>query len=174
MRVELGSLEGKGSKFAHGYAPGELVLDDDRIALTQPPGVFGRIIRKGNEVVVEGQLTAVIQVECDRCLRPVTLPIQSEFAVEFVTTEAYKALEVSELGEEDLALSVFDGEFIDVDEIVAEQLMLAVPSQAICRADCKGLCAVCGADRNLNECDCKATEMDPRWSTLKELVNRKS
>ena len=53
------------------------------------------------------------------------LPISSDFRLEYVTAETYLSLETVELAEEDLALSIFDGEFIDVDEIVREQLLLA-------------------------------------------------
>ena len=74
-----------------------------------------------------------------------------------------------ELAEEDLALSIFDGEFIDVDEIVREQLLLAIPAQLICQENCKGFCPVCGADRNVTDCNCDATEIDPRWSGLRDL-----
>ncbi len=167
MRVELASLGGKSGRFAHHYAPGELIVEDQRITLTEPAEISGRIVLKGNKTGVEGTVTAVAQVECDRCLTPVTLPVQAEFNVEYITAEAYQALEVSELGEEDLALSVFDGEYIDVDEIVLEQLWLAVPSQTICRESCKGLCPVCGIDRNLNDCSCQASDIDPRWAAMK-------
>ena len=173
MRVELASLDGKTCRFAHDYGPGELALDDERVAIAVPPEVSGRITRAERKVVVEGKLVAVAKVECDRCLGPVTVPINTEFSVEYVTLETYRTTEIAELGEEDLALSVFEGEFIDVDEILREQLLLAVPTHVICREDCKGLCPMCGEDRNLSNCDCKTTEIDPRWAGLEELVNGK-
>ena len=174
MRVELASLEGKAGKFAHDYEPGELVLDDERVDVAAPPRVAGRIIRTGRQVVVDGQIAAGARLECDRCLKPMTLPVNAEFTVEYVTAEVYQEGDVAELAEEDLALSVFDGEVIDIDEIVREQFLLAIPAQALCRENCKGLCQVCGADKNLIDCECKASEIDPRWMGLKEIVNRKS
>ncbi|MGH9971320.1 MAG: YceD family protein [Pyrinomonadaceae bacterium] len=173
MRVELASLGTKSRSFGHDYAPGELNLDEERVGLATPPTVSGQVLRNERKVVVEGHVKAVARFECDRCLRPLSLPIDADFRVEFVTPEAYQALEIAELGEEDLALSVFDGELIDVDEIVREQVLLAVPSHAICEENCKGLCPVCGADRNLNDCGCQEKEIDPRWLGLKELVNGK-
>jgi uncharacterized protein len=174
MRVELSSLEGKSGKFAHDYQPGELILLDERVVLAQPPHVAGRILRKGPQLFVQGELTAVAQVECDRCLRLITFPVTQEFSLEYVTTDEYKSLKAAELSEEDLALSVFDGEGIDIDEIVREQLLLAVPFHTLCRENCKGLCTVCGGDKNLTECSCTGTEIDPRWKGLEKLVNRKS
>ena len=174
MRVELARLDDKAGKFAHDYVAGELVLDDERVELAAAPRVSGLITRREPKVVVEGQFTAVAQVECDRCLRAVQFPVSSEFRVEYVTAEVYKGLKSAELAEEDLVLSVFDGEAIDVDEIVREQLLLAVPSHAICQESCKGFCQICSANRNLIDCNCSAMEIDPRWTGLKAIVNRKS
>jgi uncharacterized protein len=168
MRVELARLDNKAVRFAHGYAARELVLDDDRVVLAGALTVSGSISRTERKVVVEGKFAAIAEVECDRCLQPVELPISSDFRLEYVTAETYKSFEVVELGEEDLALSIFDGEFIDVDEIAREQVLLAIPTHAICRENCKGFCPVCGADRNLTNCNCDATEIDPRWMGLRD------
>lgn len=169
MRVELARLNNGTGNFAHEYAAGELVLDDDRIVLAEAASISGRISLNEQKVVVEGTLNAIAQVECDRCLQALELPIKSDFRLEYVTAETYKSLDTVELAEEDLALSIFDGEFIDLDEIVREQLLLAIPAQAICRENCKGFCPVCGVDRNVTDCNCDATEIDPRWSGLKDL-----
>ncbi len=169
MRVELASLEGHEGKFAHDYEPGELTLDEERIDLAEPPGVAGRIRRVGARIMVEGQIAAGTRVECDRCLAPIATPVNTEFRVEFVTPDVYQAEQAAQLAEEDLALSVFDGEVIDVDEIVREQLLLAVPSYSLCEENCRGLCPVCGVDRNRIECNCHSAETDPRWSGLENL-----
>ncbi len=118
MRVELARLDNKVGVFAHEYSAGELVLDDDRVVLAGAPNVSGRISRAEHKVVVEGEFAAIAEVECDRCLQSVELPIRSDFRLEYVTAETYKSLETAELAQEDLALSIFDGEFIDVDDIV--------------------------------------------------------
>ncbi len=169
MRVELARLENRAGRFSHEYAAGELVLDDDRVVRVGTSKVSGRIGRTEHKVVVEGEFTAATEVECDRCLQPVVLPISSDFRLEYVTAETYKSHETAELVQEDLALSIFDGEFIDVDEIVREQLLLAIPTHAICQDNCKGFCPVCGADRNVADCNCNAPEIDPRWLGLKDL-----
>jgi uncharacterized protein len=169
MRFEIARLDNNGGRFTHEYAAGELVLDDDRVILAGAPRVSGHISRTGQKVVVQGELTAIAETECDRCLQPVQLAVSTEFRVEYVTAETYLSLETAELAEEDLALSIFDGEFIDIDEIAREQLLLAIPTHAVCRENCKGFCPVCGADRNVTDCNCDATEIDPRWTGLKDL-----
>ena len=69
-----------------------------------------------------------------------------------------------------MALSVLEGDAIDVDEVTKEQILLAVPTRSLCNDDCKGFCPTCGADKNAGECGCEAKEIDPRWAALKNLV----
>jgi len=173
MRIELAGLESGKGVFAHAYAPGELVLEDDRVRLLVAPTVSGELLQEGRRVHVSGRLEARMQVECDRCLKPIEIPVDSRFKLEYVTAEDYQAQQAVELTEEDLDLSVFDGEVIDIDELVTEELLLAVPDHVLCNDNCKGICLVCGVDRNSVDCECQTAEVDPRWAGLRELVNGK-
>jgi uncharacterized protein len=173
MRIELASLEGGKGTFAHAYLPGDLVLENDRAKLLDGPTVSGTVRQKGDRVHAYGKVTARAQVECDRCLKLIELPIESSFKLEYVTAEDYKAQQDFELTEEDLNLSIFDGEGIDLDELVTEELLLAVPDHVLCTENCKGRCAVCGVNKNSTECGCDTHEVDPRWAGLKKLVNSK-
>jgi uncharacterized protein len=174
MRIELASLENGKGALAHAYAPGELVLEDDRVRLVTTSTVSGEIRQAGRRAHLTGRVFGRVEVECDRCLTPVELPVDSEFQLEYVTPEDYQAQQAIELTEDDLDLSTFDGEAIDVDELVAEELLLAVPDHVLCSENCKGICATCGADRNSGECGCESQQVDPRWAGLRELANRKS
>jgi uncharacterized protein len=174
MLVELASLERQGGKFAHNYEPGELELNEDRIKIAAPPRISGRIQQSDAKITVTGEVQAELQLECDRCLKSLSIPVSSAFEVEYVTPDVYQAGQGTELLDEDLSLSVFDGAVVDIDELVREQLLLALPAQVLCREDCKGLCPVCGGDRNLKDCQCQEVDIDPRWAGLKEVVNRKS
>ena len=170
MRIELDKLEETGNAFAHVYDPEEIVLDEEHVRLTKQPEVAGRVSRSGHEVRLRGKISASAEVDCDRCLKTVALPVETDFDVTYVPTEDYKRSEAAELQEEDLSLSVFDGETIDLDELVREQVLLALPSRALCGEECKGLCPTCGADRNTNSCDCQSKEIDPRWAGLKAVM----
>lgn len=168
MRLELEKL-GKDPSFAHRYAPDELPLDEQDLRLAEPAGVAGRIRRQGDEVQVSGTLTTTVETPCVRCLKPVLIPIKAEFFERFVTAVSWREEEQHELASEDLNLSVFDGETIALDELVREEIELAIPGQVFCREDCKGLCPVCGVDWNLKTCECGAQEIDSRWEKLKDL-----
>jgi uncharacterized protein len=110
-----------------------------------------------------------VELECDRCLRAIAFPVAASFDVDYVPASKYAAEPAAELLDDDLAVAVFDGEAIDIDDLVREQVILALPSRALCREDCKGLCPVCGIDKNLKGCECESQPVDPRWAALNNL-----
>ena len=133
MRIELENLEGGKGDFAHVYNPDELNPVDERVKLTAPATVNGKIRLAGNEVFVNGHVDTRAQVECDRCLKPIELPVNADFELEYITDSEYESSGVAELTEAEMSGSVFDGEALDVDEIVKEQILLAVPTRMLCR-----------------------------------------
>jgi uncharacterized protein len=169
MRIELEKLEDGKSTFAHTYQPDELDLLDERITLNSPVSVVGSVKRSGAEVVVSGRLSSQVSVECDRCLKTVELPVSADFSVDYITVQDYESSYAAELTADDLDVSVFDGESIDIDELVKEQILLSVPDRTLCREDCKGICSTCGADLNAGACNCEQSDIDPRWEALKKL-----
>jgi uncharacterized protein len=169
MRIELENLEGGKGDFAHVYNPDELNPVDERVKLTAPATVNGKIRLAGNEVFVNGHVDTRAQVECDRCLKLIELPVNADFELEYITGSEYETSAVAELTEAEMSVAVFDGEALDVDEIVKEQILLAVPTRMLCREDCKGICPQCGVDKNTGECNCETKEIDPRWAALKNL-----
>ena len=169
VRIELESLAGSKGAFKHAYVPGELDFSDERVRLSVAPEVSGTLVLKGKRVLLHGRLAARVEVDCDRCLQPVDVPVDAQFSLQYITRLEYDSSQAVELEETDLTVSVFDSESIDIDELVREQVLLAVPERTLCRADCKGLCPACGADRNLKPCGCGGAETDPRWAALKNL-----
>ena len=174
MRVELVNLENGKSEFANVYQPEDLDLGDERAKLCGTTSVFGKIRQSGIEVIVTGHLDTRVQVDCDRCLTPIELPVSGEFSLEYITDRDYEATKSAELTDDLMSIGVFDGESIDVDEIVKEQILLAVPVRSLCKPDCKGFCPTCGVDKNVVECGFQPTEIDTRWEALKGLMNGKS
>ena len=169
MRIELDKVEEQGSKFAQVYEANELPLEDTEVRLAEQAEVHGRIRRAGKEVELQGKLQTKVEAVCDRCLQPVELLIDTEFNERFVRAVSWAAEEQHELQAEDLNIAVFDGEGIELDDLVREELLLAVPVNVLCGQDCKGLCPTCGVDRNLIDCQCGNDEIDLRWQKLRNL-----
>src|SRR5712692_3259811 len=169
MRIEVDKLEQLGGSFAHTYSPGGLSLEDESAVLRQPPKVRGCINRSGAEVDLQGEINAGVEVECDRCLKPIAVEVETSFDVRYLPAAEYRRAENHELDANDLSLALFDGEAIDIDQLVREQILLALPLRRLCRDGCRGLCPICGLDRNVSNCECEIRESDPRWSALKDL-----
>jgi uncharacterized protein len=169
MRIELEKLGKNGANFAHDYKLDEMSLDQEGVRLPKPPSLKGRIDRNGRHVQVKGVITAEAEVDCARCLKPINVPVDAEFDVRYVAATDYATLETPELNVEDLNVSVFQDDAIDFDDLAREQILLALPSRLLCRQDCRGLCPVCGINKNVQACQCEPTLVDPRWAALKDL-----
>lgn len=174
MRIELVNLEEGRGDFEHVYQSTDLDLADERVTLCGPTAVAGTIRQAGREVFVDGHAESCVQVNCDRCLTLIEMPVNIEFSLEYITGGDYESSQIAELTDEVMSVSVFDGEGIDLDELVKEQIFLAVPTRSLCKPDCQGFCPTCGADKNLGQCSCEEKEIDPRWAALKDLMSGKS
>lgn len=174
MRFEIDKLTEQGEPFAHAYAPDELALGEEGARLLTPAEVEGRASRKGDEVRLRGQIRATVEAPCDRCLKPAAFDVDVKFDERYVPAGEEVKEEETELHPDELALAVYEGETLDADELVREQLLLALPTRLLCREECRGLCPGCGADLNSEACGCARDEVDPRWAALAALKDSKS
>ncbi len=169
MRIDIEKLEDAGGRFSQVYPPDELPFEENDLQLIAPVSVQGQSRRKNREVELGGELHTKAAVPCGRCLKPVEIPIDLKFSERFVASVSWRDEEQHELQEADLNVSVFDGEGIELDDLVKEEILLAVPGHVLCRENCQGLCPICGVDRNLKTCECEAKQIDSRWEKLKDL-----
>jgi uncharacterized protein len=169
MIISLVRLPEDGRRFEHQYDVDGLDLSGEDFALSVPPLVKGRVDRTGVDVRVRGNLNAQINAPCDRCLENVDIPVDREFDLYYTRSDEETGDDTEkELQLKDLDFAFLEGEEIDLDELVHEQLALALPVRVLCAEDCRGLCPQCGIDRNRESCSCQPP-MDPRWQTLADL-----
>lgn len=131
-----------------------------------------RITNSRQAVVVQGNVEAVVTLECGRCLAAFDKRLATEVNAScplgyFVNGPADEDFD-AELDEE--ALDFFDATSLDVSELLRQCLLVELPIAPLCRRDCKGLCPTCGADRNLDHCGCNEPS-DPRWNQLATLLH---
>ena len=167
MRIEVENLTAAATPFEHTYRPEEIDLDEEGAQVVADAAVRGGATRKGEQVRLRGEIRTEVELLCDRCAAPERAPLAVEFDTSFIPleVEAVKAENV-ELQAEDLILAAYEGDAVDLDELVREQILLALPSRHLCREDCKGLCQKCGANLNARDCSCEQGEVDPRWAAL--------
>lgn len=137
--------------------------------LDGPAEFKGEIFRDDTRTYLGGMITATVESDCSRCLEPVKRSFEVPFRDVFVDTDRETTIRELEVGETDLDESLVVGGRIDMAEVVREQLLLAIPEQVFCREDCRGLCPICGENRNLIDCNCEKNEIDPRWAALQNL-----
>lgn len=168
MRIELESPEESGGRFTRTYASGQLEFDESELRLVEPVEVKGQFRRKNGEVELSGELHTKCLAPCARCLKEVEIPIDVDFAERFVAAVSWRHEEQHELSKDDLNLGLVE-EAIELDDVVKEEVLLALPTQVLCDQDCKGICPSCGSDRNAGDCNCKSEQGDSRWEKLKDL-----
>ncbi len=129
--------------------------------------------KDGETVFVRGALAARVPLVCGRCLEPFPLTVTSAVDTRFVPSPRGRA-EERELGADDLETDTYDNDLIDIGALVVTETTLGMPMKPLCREDCRGLCPVCGGNRNVAPCACQPKAADPRWATLKGLADRLS
>ena len=127
-------------------------------------------------LTAKGTVRAPWEALCRRCARPVSGELVVPVAERFVPAPAPGSKEAGSAGrgafgpeepEDDEAYPIVDHE-IDLGALVREAVILELPLAPLCRPDCRGLCAGCGADLNEEACRCEPA-LDPRWANLKLL-----
>jgi len=169
MIVNLTTIKDVHHSFDFTIEPSEIDLGDETVELKTDVRVTGKLKKGIVQTDVEGRISTAAQIECVRCLQPVEKLLEILFSAAFVTTENYTQATEAKLNEQDLEVSIFEGDRINLTELVREQILLALPEQVFCIEDCKGLCQKCSANRNLIDCNCEEKEVDPRWQGLREL-----
>ncbi|MCA1816855.1 MAG: DUF177 domain-containing protein [Acidobacteria bacterium] len=170
MLIEIERLNERGTDFEHTYTPADFSLEDEHARVASAVRVTARATRTRGEVRVAGTIDTAVETACDRCLAPLAVPVNVSFKADLGL--AGDAGGANELQDADMDFSTYEGDAIDLDEIVREQILLALPARQLCAEDCKGLCPTCGANLNEKSCDCEQRKTDVRWSALEELKNR--
>lgn len=137
-----------------------------------PEQVFLHIKRDGEEVLVQGHLAARVPQVCGRCLEAFTVRVATDVGTRFAPSPSRGRDEGRELTADDLELDFYAGDLLDLDRLIQTEVMLGLPMKPLCREECRGLCPVCGGNRNSNPCACGVRLPDPRLAALKTLGER--
>lgn len=139
------------------------------ITLKEGVRVFIKIQKIDDAVLVEGMAEGNALMICSRCLKEFISPVKTNFNVEYVPGGPLSREEEHELTGRELDISFYEEDEIDIEALVREQILLAVPMKPLCSADCRGICPTCGANLNETACKCGKEEIDPRLAPLKKL-----
>lgn len=147
-------------------------LDPDLVPVAPIRGQI-KFVRTHDGVLVTGQLATVLEVNCNRCLEAFDLPVSIEMEEEFKSRIDLRTGAHLPVTDEEEAATLIDAHhIIDLQEVVRQDLLLALPLNPLCREACKGLCPICGANLNEGPCECEPEDVDPRWSGLSDLLEQ--
>jgi uncharacterized protein len=156
-------------RFSETLAPGVIEFSDPQLRQAAPLVANGAAELKEAtaEVLVSGHLATTMEVACDRCLEASAFPIDTDFRLLYRPAGA--GLGEGEVPEDESEVGFYEGDGLDLNGVLREEILLLLPMQRLCREDCKGICPVCGQNRNQVACECHQEAADDRWAGLRNL-----
>jgi uncharacterized protein len=142
---------------------------DDALELHQLQGAV-RFTRTASGVLADVHAKGVVTMECTRCLAPAPQPVSIHFKDEFHSKIEVNTGAPLPAPDEDDPYFLDEAHRVDLGAALREYALLELPMQALCREDCRGLCPICGKDRNLEPCSCAEGGEDDRFAILRSLL----
>lgn len=171
MFFHVRDLEVRAGRFDIELKPGEIEFLDPKLRQSSPLHAVGKVelvTAALGEIRVKGHLAVRMEADCDRCLEPAPFPVDSDF-------ELYYRPMSEGLGDEkvidpaEAEVGFYEDEGIELNDVLREYVLLALPMQRLCSEACKGICPQCGQNRNVQDCRCEPVALDDRWAGLKSL-----
>jgi uncharacterized protein len=173
MLLSIKEMEVRKLPFAETWQPGEIDFSDSAAVQTAPLSAKGTaelLPHTGGEVRVKGQVKTSLETACDRCLGRATFEIDTPFDLFYKPAETVNLLEDEvAIDEGEAEIGFYDLPGLVLEDILREQVLLQLPMQKLCSQTCRGICPVCGANRNETECHCEVHPGDDRWIALKNI-----
>lgn len=123
------------------------------------------IRNEGNSIVrISGEVNVVFDIPCSRCL----ISVPTDMIFDFERKIDFRKLREEQSDDLD-ETSFMEESSLDVDRLVAGEILVRFPMKTLCRDDCKGLCFQCGKNLNEGECGCDRASLDPRMSAIQDI-----
>ena len=132
--------------------------EDGDVTFETPAEYELTVSKIGENVRVEGPVKCTMKLVCDRCLEAFVLPVSAHLDIELAPKGDQPKLPEMELTGEEMNLYYFEGDELELEPYVYEEIMLAIPIKALCDEACKGICPVCGENQNTEACKCGASK----------------
>jgi uncharacterized protein len=136
------------------------------------PVTYELTVRKTGDVVgIKGPIGCTLTLICSKCLEGFVFPVEAFLDIELVPRTLMPSASEVELKGDDLDVEYYEGDEIEVEPFVFEEIMLSIPIKPVCREECRGLCEGCGANRNNEQCRCVETAQSILGEKLKSFLN---
>ena len=144
--------------------------------IREPLNVRAHVIPAQDGFLIRGRLRGQVVMPCSRCAGDAPVRIDDTFEEFEPLPEERNGIAADDTGETSnfdacAAVRLHNNTYmLDLAAICWEEFMLALPVSPLCKPDCKGLCAKCGANLNEGDCGCRHDERDPRLAALQGLI----
>lgn len=162
LKINIASVlrnEGASKPFSETVELGEFELMGSTLKFQNPLSVNGKILNIGGTLEISAQIDGEYATQCSRCGEDVTMTLSAEL---FESVES----DFSDIDDECISIS---GNVIDISGSVNACIFNSIPLQFLCSEECKGLCPVCGVNRNKQKCNCETEVYDPRFAIFRNL-----
>jgi uncharacterized protein len=171
LALDVATIREGTARLDRQIAPDVMSREEDYRVLS-PVVLEATVSRSRTKVAIAGQAATTLELSCSRCLEGFAVPVATSFDLTYLPSDqAPSGSGEVEVGDEDINTAYYQDGRIDLAELIHEQLYLVLPMKPLCKDDCRGLCPVCGANRNTTACTCEVTWTDPRLAGLKALLN---
>jgi uncharacterized protein len=170
VKIDLSQIDNEPLRFNERLSLEPERLDQDQVSAPVEVRLEGTVRPLGPGFSLVGSFEASGTLTCVRCLEPVEWHVREQYSLEYRRREAHPdGLDIA-LDDDELEVGFLTDEMLDLSDVAAEQVLLALPMRVVCDEKCAGLCPRCGANRNLEgACSCEP-EIDPRWAALRDIV----
>jgi uncharacterized protein len=125
-----------------------------------------------SDIRLKGSFEGVFEVPCARCVEPVEERLNGEFDLLFRPPGVDAIGSEHAISTPETEIGYYENGSLALEDVLREQILLALPPRTLCQPDCKGLCPRCGENRNQTACSCDSVPSDPRWEALAGLSSR--
>ena len=171
MFFHVRDLEVRAARFDVEIPPGTIGFLDPKLrqaGILNADGKAELVSGSLGEIRVSGHVQVAMEADCDRCLEAARLPVDSDFEL-YYRPVADGFGEETAIDRSESEMGFYDMDGMDLNEVLREYILLALPMQRLCSDNCKGICPVCGQNRNQAQCRCQAEAVDDRWAALRGL-----
>jgi uncharacterized protein len=174
MYLSIKELELRKLRFDTTFEPGAIDFAGEDLVQSSPlhaTGTAELLEHSDGELRVQGQYEVVVEAQCDRCLGQARFPLKASFDLYYLPAAVIAREEEVAIDEDEAEIAFYEGSGMELGDILREQVLLALPMQRVCDQACKGICPVCGGNRNDCQCESGPAVADERWSALRNLKN---
>lgn len=171
MLISLHDLELRSVRFNVDIPSGDIDFDASirQSSVLHAEGTAHLLNRSLGEIRVNGDLRVEMEGICDRCAEAATYSVENRFDLIYVPSKEAASAGEEEIDQAGIEVGYYDGNGLELNDVLREVVVLALPMRVVCSEDCKGICPVCGENRNQRDCGCRPEVADDRWSKLRAL-----